>query len=61
VKAVVRTVEPAHRPVWAQALDHGVHEVASAERVARAVQAQDRNGDPRQVRIAQLIGLPRRM
>jgi len=50
-----------HRPAPAQTIDGGFHQIAPAERVAGAVQAQHRNRDFREVRVAQLLGASRRM
>ena len=57
---MVRAFQPVHRPAI-EASDGPLHQVASAERVAGAVQAQHRDTDAREVRIAQLFRLARRV
>src|SRR4030095_8903954 len=52
---------PLHRPRTGQATHHVLHQVASAKSIAGTVQAENGNLDPREVRIAQFLGLSGRM
>ena len=61
MEAVIGAFQPVHRPAAGQTTDHAFHQIAPAKRVAGAVQAQDRHLDFREVRVAKLFGLPRRM
>src|SRR5688572_11499531 len=57
VKGVVGALEPVHLPPT-QARDDRVHQPALAKRVPRAVQAEHRNADLREMSIAQLFRPP---
>src|SRR5439155_5357736 len=61
MEAVIGAFQPAHGPAPAQTLYDGFHQIAPAQRVAGAVQAQHRHRDFREMRVAQLFGPPRRM
>src|SRR5690242_18877468 len=54
-------LEPAHAPGRRHAFDDTLHELAPAEPVAGAVEAQHRDADRRQVSVAQLFRLAVRM
>src|ERR1700694_1119511 len=57
VKAVICAFDPMHLPVCLHVFENGVHQVGSAEWIACAVEAYDRNLDGRKMRIAKLLGL----
>src|SRR5438874_2375024 len=61
LEAVVGGLEPVHRKGGGEALENALHQLLLAERVAGAVQAEDRLPDLRQVGVAQLFGLSRRV
>jgi len=61
METVIRPVQPMHGPGRVQPADDEFHQILSAKTVARAVEAQDRNGDPLQVSVAQFLWLAGRM
>lgn len=60
MEGMIGALQPVHHPV-AQDPRCLLHQIAAAQRVARAVEAEHRDFDLRQMRIAQLLRLPRRM
>src|ERR1700674_287359 len=61
VKAVIRAFDPMHLPICLHVLENRFHHVRSAERIASAVEAYDRNLDSGKMRIAELVGFAWRM
>ena len=58
---MVRAFEPVHAPGRLYRHQRSLHQIAPAQRIARAVEAQHRHFDARQVRVAQLLRLARGM
>src|SRR4051812_37487041 len=55
---MVRAVEPVHGKALSESRQHGLHQIAAAERVAGAVEAERRHGYAREMRVAELLRLP---
>src|SRR5687768_4093631 len=61
MEAVISTFEPMHIPARLHRLDCLFHQLGSAERIASSVEAENRHFYKREMRVAQLVELSRRV